>query len=124
MPTLRYIVNDVEKSVRFYIDRLGFAKVENYGPAIAIIERDGLRLWLAGPPASASRPMPDGRRPEPGGWNRLVIEVDDIAAEYERLRSEGVTFRNHPFSGPGGTQVLLEDPSGNPIELFQHAQSS
>jgi catechol 2,3-dioxygenase-like lactoylglutathione lyase family enzyme len=121
MPTLRYIVNDVDKSVRFYVERLGFTELERHMPAIAIVERDGLRLWLAGPAASASRPMPDGRRPEPGGWNRLVIEVGDLTATFERLRAEGVAFRNHPISGPGGTQVLLDDPSGNPIELFQPA---
>ncbi len=121
MPTVRYIVNDVAESVRFYVDRLGFEELQRFGPAIAIVERDGLRLWLAGPPASASRPMPDGRRPEPGGWNRLVIEVDDLAAAVDKLRAGGVNFRNQPFSGPGGTQVLIDDPSGNPIELFQPA---
>jgi catechol 2,3-dioxygenase-like lactoylglutathione lyase family enzyme len=115
----RYIVNDVAESVRFYVERLGFQELERYGPAMAIVERDGQRLWLAGPAASASRQMPDGRRPEPGGWNRLVIEVDDLAATVEKLRSEGTTFRNNPISGPGGSQVLLDDPSGNPIELFQ-----
>jgi len=119
MATLRYIVNDVAESVRFYVDRLGFEERQRFGPAMAIVERDGLKLWLAGPAASASRPMPDGRRPEPGGWNRLVVEVDDLEATVEKLRAEGVSFRNSPISGPGGSQVLLDDPSGNPIELFE-----
>ena len=88
------------------------------GRAFAIVEREGLSLWLSGPQSSAAQPMPDGRVPEPGGWNRLVIEVEDVAAEFERLRSAGVLFRNDPLSGPGGTQVVLDDPSGNPVELF------
>ena len=88
------------------------------GPAFAIVERDGLSLWLSDPQSSAAQPMPDGRVPEPGGWNRLVIEVEDVAAEVDRLRSAGVQFRNEPLSGPGGTQIVLDDPSGNPVELF------
>ena len=88
------------------------------GPAFAIVERDGLSLWLSGPQTSAAQPMADGRGPEPGGWNRLVIEVSDVAGEVERLRAAGVAFRNEPLSGPGGTQVVLDDPSGNPVELF------
>ena len=88
------------------------------GPAFAIVEREGLSLWLSGPQTSAAQPMPDGRAPEPGGWNRLVVEVSDVAAEVERLRSAGVVFRNEPLTGPGGTQVVLDDPSGNPVELF------
>ena len=88
------------------------------GPAFAIVERDDLTLWLSGPQSSAARPMPDGAQPEPGGWNRLVVEVDDVRAEVERLRAAGVTLRNDSLTGPGGTQVVLEDPSGNPIELF------
>lgn len=121
MSIMRYIVNDVAESVKFYVDRLGFQELQRFGPAMAIVERHGLRLWLAGPAASASRPMPDGRRPEPGGWNRLVVEVDDLNATVERLRGEGVAFRNNPITGPGGSQVLIDDPSGNPIELFQPA---
>jgi catechol 2,3-dioxygenase-like lactoylglutathione lyase family enzyme len=119
MPTVRYLVHDVGSAVDFYVDNLGFVERERFGPVLAIVERDGLRLWLAGPQASAARPMPDGRQPEPGGWNRLVIEVDDLAAAAEALRAAGVVFRNEPFSGPGGSQVLVEDPSGNPVEIFQ-----
>ena len=88
------------------------------GPAFAIVERAGLELWLSGPQTSAAQPMPDGRVPAPGGWNRLVLEVDDVAEAVSRLRAAGAQFRNEPISGPGGTQVLVEDPSGNPIELF------
>jgi catechol 2,3-dioxygenase-like lactoylglutathione lyase family enzyme len=119
MPTIRYLVSDVAAAVSFYVEQLGFAEVERHGPAIAIIERDGLRLWLAGPPASAARPMPDGRQPVPGGWNRFVIEPEDFDATVDRLRGAGTVFRNDPISGPGGRQVLVEDPSGNPIELFE-----
>lgn len=118
---MRYIVNDVAAAVDFYVERLGFQEKERFGPAMAIVERDGLRLWLAGPAASASRPMPDGRRPEPGGWNRLVLEVGDLGGLVEQLRAARVTFRNEPISGPGGRQVLIEDTSGNPVELFQPA---
>ncbi|HCT77274.1 MAG TPA: hypothetical protein DGT23_11925 [Micromonosporaceae bacterium] len=121
MPAMRYIVNDVAAAVDFYVERLGFQEKERFGPAMAIVERDGLRLWLAGPAASASRPMPDGRRPEPGGWNRLVLEVDDLDVLVEQLRAARTTFRNEPISGPGGRQVLIEDTSGNPVELFQPA---
>lgn len=119
MATVRYIVSDVEKSVAFYTQHLGFKLDKDFGPAIAIVERGDLKLWLAGPQASASRPMPDGRQPEPGGWNRFVIEVDDLAALVAKLKTAGATFRNEIVSGPGGQQILLEDPSGNVIELFQ-----
>ena len=119
MPTVRYLVDDVASAVSFYVDQFGFVEKERYGPAMAIVERDGLDLWLAGPAASAAQPMPDGRTPAPGGWNRLVIEVDDLDAAVERLRAAGATFRNDPIGGPGGRQVLVEDPAGNPVELFQ-----
>jgi catechol 2,3-dioxygenase-like lactoylglutathione lyase family enzyme len=119
---LRYLVNDVGSAVDFYVGRLGFVEQERFGNAMAIVERDGLRLWLAGPTSSAARPMPDGRRPEPGGWNRLVLEVDDLADVVARLRAAGGAFRNEPISGPGGHQVLVEDPSGNPVELFEPRQ--
>jgi catechol 2,3-dioxygenase-like lactoylglutathione lyase family enzyme len=118
LATVRYIVSDVEKSTAFYTQHLDF-KVSQQFPAIAIVERGDLQLWLAGPQASASRPMPDGRRPEPGSWNRFVIEVDDLAALVAKLKAAGATFRNEIVSGPGGQQILLEDPSGNVVELFQ-----
>ena len=119
MATIRYLVLDVDAAVRFYVERLGFQEKERYGPAMAIVEREGLRLWLAGPASSAARAMPDGSTPVPGGWNRLVLEVDDFDAAVDGLRGAGTVFRNDPISGPGGRQVLVEDPSGNPVELFE-----
>jgi catechol 2,3-dioxygenase-like lactoylglutathione lyase family enzyme len=116
---VRYMVNDVDAAVDFYVDLLGFTLQEQFGPAMAIVERDGPVLWLAGPPSSAARPMPDGAQPVPGGWNRIVLEVVDLDRMVVSLRGAGVRFRNDPISGPGGKQVLIEDPSGNPIELFQ-----
>lgn len=116
---VRYIVRDVPEAIAFYIERLGFALVEAFGDAMAIVTRDGVRLWLAGPKASAARPMPDGRMPVPGGWNRIVVEISDIDVIETSLRQAGINFRNEVLSGPGGSQVLIEDPSGNPIELFQ-----
>jgi catechol 2,3-dioxygenase-like lactoylglutathione lyase family enzyme len=121
MATVRYIVRDVEESIAFYTDAFGFALQQQFGPAMAIIKRGDLTLWLAGPDASASRPMSDGRKPEPGGWNRIVIEVEDIAALVAILKLDGTTFRNDIIKGPGGQQTLCEDPSGNPIEIFQPA---
>jgi len=91
------------------------------GPAFAIVSRDGLALWLSGPQSSAARAMPDGRRPEPGGWNRVVVEVDDLEAKVEELKQVGLSFRIEVVTGPGGKQILLEDPAGNVVELFQHA---
>jgi len=119
--TVRYIVRDVDASVAFYTDRLGFELEEQFGPTIAIVRRDDLRLWLAGPSASASRAMPDGRVPEPGGWNRFVLQVTDLPTAVSSLREAGVTFRNDIVRGPGGQQILVEDPSGNVVELFQPA---
>lgn len=121
MATVRYLVEDVARSVAFYVDMLGFDEVERYGPAMAIVRRGDLDLWLAGPISSAARPMPDGGQPEPGGWNRIVVTTEDLLAQVDRLRTAGVTFRNDVIEGPGGSQVLIEDPSGNPIELFQQA---
>ena len=121
MATVRYLVADVEESVTFYVEMLGFEVLERFGPAIAILRRGDLDLWVAGPPSSAARPMPDGRTPEPGGWGRFVIAVDDLDAEVARLRGSGAVFRNDVVSGPGGRQILLEDPSGNVVELFQPA---
>ena len=119
MATVRYLVDDVARCVPFYVGTLGFEEIERYGPAIAILRRDDLVLWLAGPVSSAARPMPDGSQPAPGGWNRLVLTTEDIDAMVARLRSEGVAFRNDIVEGPGGKQILIEDPAGNPVELFQ-----
>ena len=118
---VRYIVDDVEESIDFYTRHFGFALRHSAAPAFADVVRGNLRLLLSGPQSSAGRPMPDGRTPEPGGWNRLHFVVEDIAADVERLRAADLTFRNDIVSGPGGQQILLEDPSGNPIELFQPA---
>ena len=119
MTQVRYLVSEVDEAVTFYTRHLGFRLDQKFGPAMAILSRGDLTLWLAGPAASASRPMPDGRRPEPGGWNRFVLEVDDLEALVARLRANGVCFRNDIIKGPGGSQTLCEDPSGNVIELFQ-----
>jgi catechol 2,3-dioxygenase-like lactoylglutathione lyase family enzyme len=121
MATMRYLVHDVGASVSFYVGSLGFEVVQDYAPAMAIVQRDDLTLWLAGPTASAARPMPDGRTPEPGGWNRVVIEVDDLDERIAALGSAGVVFRNEVVEGPGGRQILAEDPSGNVVELFEAA---
>ena len=118
---VRYMVDDVENAVAFYTTHFGFTVRSNFAPAFADVVRGNLRLLLSGPKSSAGRPMPDGRTPEPGGWNRIHFIVDDIAAETERLRTAGVKFRNDIVSGPGGQQILLEDPADNPIELFQPA---
>jgi len=117
--SVRYMVDDVDKAIDFYTGHFGFTRGHNATPAFAEVLRGNLRLLLGGPTSSAGRPMPDGRRPEPGGWNRIHFVVDDIAAEVERLRTTGVSFRNDVISGPGGKQILVDDPSGNPIELFQ-----
>ena len=118
---VRYMVDDVEKAVDFYTTHFGFAVGLNAAPAFADVVRGRLRLLLSGPSSSAGRPMPDGREPVPGGWNRIHFIVDDIDDEVARLRDAGLTFRNDVVSGPGGRQILLEDPAGNPIELFQPA---
>jgi catechol 2,3-dioxygenase-like lactoylglutathione lyase family enzyme len=118
---VRYMVDDVPAAVDFYTTRLGFKLLTNAAPAFADVKRGNLRLLLSGEKSSAGRPMPDGRKPGPGGWNRIHLLVDDIDAEVERLRGANVTFRNDVVSGPGGKQILLEDPSGNPVELFQPA---
>jgi len=118
---IRYLVSDVDAAIAFYTERLGFTLEQQMGPAFAIVTRDGLSLWLAGPKSSAARAMPDGRQPEPGGWNRLVLDVDDLESEVASLETAGVRFRNDVVVGPGGRQILLEDPDGNPIELFQAA---
>jgi len=120
---VRYMVDDVDDAVSFYTTHFGFTVRSNHAPAFADVVRGRLRLLLSGPTSSAGRPMPDGRIPESGGWNRIHFIVKDIGVEVERLRSAGLTFRNDIVSGPGGQQILLEDPSGNPIELFQPAGS-
>jgi catechol 2,3-dioxygenase-like lactoylglutathione lyase family enzyme len=120
---VRYMVDDVERAVDFYTTHFGFEVLSSHPPAFADVVRGNLRLLLSGPESSAGRPMPDGRTPEPGGWNRIHFIVDDIAAETERLRSVGVGFRNEIVTGPGGRQILAEDPAGNPIELFQPAEA-
>jgi len=119
---VRYMVNDVDDSVAFYTTMLDFHVLTNAAPAFADVQRGNLRLLLAGPKSSAGRPMPDGRQPGPGGWNRIHFIVDDLAAEVARLRDKGAQFRNDILSGPGGQQILLEDPSGNVVELFQPAR--
>jgi catechol 2,3-dioxygenase-like lactoylglutathione lyase family enzyme len=118
---VRYMVDDVESAIDFYTTHFGFTVRSSAAPAFADVVRGNLRLLLSGPKSSAGRPMPDGRKPEPGGWNRMHFIVDDIAIEVERLRAAGVKFRNDIISGPGGQQIVLDDPSGNPIELFQPA---
>ena len=119
--SVRYMVDDVDASIDFYTRHLGFSVRTSFAPAFADVTRGNLRLLLSGPSSSAGRPMPDGRQPGPGGWNRIHLLVDDIAAEVEALRTAGLTFRNDVVTGPGGRQILLEDPSGNVIELFQPA---
>ena len=119
MATVRYLVGDVERAVSFYVDRLDFEVEQEMLPAFARVRRGDLTLWLAGPASSAARPLPDGRSPEAGGWNRFVIEVDDLVVTVTGLREAGATFRNDIVTGPGGKQILLEDPDGNPIELFE-----
>lgn len=119
MASIRYLVNDVPKSIQFYSESLGFELKQQFGPAMAIVAKGDLTLWLAGPVSSAAQPMPDGRKPEPGGWNRFVLQVEDLPALVERLKNQGVKFRNEIIKGPGGSQILCEDPSGNVIELFQ-----
>ena len=116
---VRYMVDDVETAVAFYTTHLSFTVISKTLPAFADVARGDLRLLLSGPSSSAGRSMPDGRRPVPGGWNRIHLIVEDLPAEVARLRAAGVSFRNDIVTGPGGSQIVLDDPSGNPIELFQ-----
>jgi catechol 2,3-dioxygenase-like lactoylglutathione lyase family enzyme len=120
---VRYMVDDVGEAVGFYTRHLGFSLIMDAGPAFADVRRANLRLLLSGPKSSAGRPMPDGRQPSPGGWNRIHFVVDDLEMEVAGLRGAGLSFRNDVVTGPGGSQILLEDPSGNVIELFQPAGS-
>ena len=119
---VRYMVDDVDAAIAFYTTHLGFTLLSSASPAFADVTRGDLRLLLSGATSSAGRAMPDGRQPAPGGWNRIHLVVDDLAAEVDRLRAAGVRFRNDIVTGPGGSQILLDDPSGNPIELFQLAR--
>jgi catechol 2,3-dioxygenase-like lactoylglutathione lyase family enzyme len=119
--SVRYMVDDVDASIAFYTKQLGFEVSMSAAPAFADVKRGNLRLLLSGPASSAGRPMSDGHTPGPGGWNRIHFIVDDIDAEVARLRDAGATFRNDIVTGPGGQQILLQDPSGNFVELFQPA---
>lgn len=118
---VRYLVEDVQTSIDFYTGILGFESITTFLPAFADVRRGNLRLLLSGPASSAGRAMPDGRVPHPGGWNRIHLLVDDIHSEVDRLRAAGIPFRSEVVSGPGGRQIVLDDPSGNPVELFQPA---
>ena len=118
--SIRYIIDDVPAAMKFYTTHLGFTVEHDASPAFASVVRDGVRVFLSGDGSSGKRPLADGREQTPGGWNRVHIEVDDIEAEVERLRAAGVKFRtNDIITGPGGAQVIVEDPSGNPVEIFQ-----
>src|SRR5918995_18466 len=121
MVNVRYMVDDVDEAIAFYTKFLDFEAITHPGPAFADVKRGNLRLLLAGPNSSAGRPMPDGTKPRPGGWNRIHLIVDDIDTEVARLREAGAPFRNDIVEGPGGKQILLQDPSGNVVELFQPA---
>lgn len=120
---VRYLVHDVDAAVAWYTTHLGFTLLSNQAPAFADVTLGSLRLLLSGPTSSAARPMPDGEQPGPGGWNRIHLIVEDLSAEVARLRDAGLQFRNDVVTGPGGSQVLLIDPSGNLVELFQPADS-
>lgn len=119
MASFRYLVNDVSSAVKFYTNSLGFKLEQQYGPAMAIVSKDEFNLWLAGPQSSAAQPMPDGQKPQPGGWSRFVLEVDNLNELVTNLKTQGVHFRSDMVKGPGGSQIICEDPSGNPVELFQ-----
>jgi catechol 2,3-dioxygenase-like lactoylglutathione lyase family enzyme len=118
---VRYMVEDVEAAIDWYTKHLGFSVLTNYAPAFADVKRGSLRLLLSGPTSSAGRAMPDGEQPRPGGWNRIHLIVEDLTAEVGRLKAAGAQFRNEIVTGPGGSQILLVDPSGNFVELFQPA---
>jgi catechol 2,3-dioxygenase-like lactoylglutathione lyase family enzyme len=123
---VRYIVNDVDAAIGFYTQHLGFRVTAQSGPNFAILDRDGLQVVLSPPtgPGGGSQPMPDGRRPEPGGWNRIIMRSSNLDSEVTRLKQAGVKFRNDIVAGPGGRQILVEDPSGNLVELFEPAPES
>jgi glyoxylase I family protein len=117
---VRYQVKDVDRAVAFYTEHLGFKLDRKAGP-VGLISNNGFQIWLSGPGASGSRPLHDGRSQEPGGWNRLALEIDDLSSAVAALKEAGLHFRNEMEEGPGGKQIQLEDPDGNPIELFQPA---
>lgn len=119
MATARYLVHDVAAAVAFYTDALGFEVRQRFGPAMASVVRGDQDLWLAGPASSAGKALDSGAQPQPGGWNRIVLVVDDLTGLVERMTGAGIVFRGPIVSGPGGSQVLCEDPSGNAIELFE-----
>jgi catechol 2,3-dioxygenase-like lactoylglutathione lyase family enzyme len=121
---VRYLVDDVSTAVDFYTTHLGFTLMTSALPAFADVSRGNLRLLLSGPKSSGGRTLPDGRQPEPGGWNRIHLRVTDLPAEVDRLRAAGLTFRSDIVTGPGGAQIVLDDPAGNPVELFQPAEVS
>jgi len=117
--SVRYMIDDVPAAIEFYTTHLGFAIEKDASPDFASVTRDGVRLLLSGKTSSGRRAMPDGREPVPGGWNRIHIQIKDLAAEVKRLHDAGLKFRNDIITGPGGSQIILDDPSGNPVELFQ-----
>ena len=123
---VRYIVNDIDAAIPFYTNHLGFSVSAQSGPNFALLARENLQLVLSPPkgPGGGSQPMPDGRRPEPGGWNRIIVTTSNLQDDVKRLKKAGVTFRNDIVAGPGGKQILLEDPSGNLVELFEQAPDS
>nr|WP_221374956.1 VOC family protein [Actinoplanes polyasparticus] len=120
---VRYLVDDVAAAIDFYTSRLGFTSITTFLPAFADVRRGRLRLLLSGPASSAGRALPDGRRPSPGGWNRIHLIVTDLDAEVARLRATGVEFRSDIVTGPGGRQIVVDDPAGNPVELFEPANA-
>ena len=121
MASVRYIVSNVDHSIQFYTELLGFELKQQFGTAMAIVSKGDLTLWLAGPVSSAAHAMPNGEKPTPGGWSRFVLQVDDLAGLVAALKARGTKFKNEIVKGPGGSQILVEDPSGNVIELFQSA---
>lgn len=118
MPAVRYLVTDLDRALAFYTG-LGFTVAQRFGPAFASVTLGDLTLWLSAPASSAARPMPDGSRPAPGGWNRFVLEVPDLDARMRTLTAAGVRFRSPVITGPGGRQIVADDPDGNPVELFE-----
>ncbi|MBM7495028.1 catechol 2,3-dioxygenase-like lactoylglutathione lyase family enzyme [Micromonospora luteifusca] len=121
--SVRYLVDDVAAAIDFYTSHLGFTPLSTFLPAFADVRRGNLRLLLSGPDSSAGRAMPDGRRPHSGGWNRIHLIVADIDAEVAQLRTAGIALRSEVITGPGGRQIVLDDPAGNPVELFEPARA-